>query len=364
MKHKILIVDDAELNRDILREILHDEYEILEADNGRTALSIIEQERENINVILLDLMMPVMDGFEVLDSLREHRLLEKIPVLIISGESGTQNEIKCFEYGVSDFIARPFNVVIVKMRVKNIVNQYVYKNHLEEKVEEQTAVLRKAYETLKVQAEKIKKRNQDIIEMLGTIVEYRNFESGEHIQRVKSYTKILAECFARQYPEYNLSHDMVEEIVEASALHDLGKISIPDNILLKPGRLTKDEFEYMKSHTIRGCEILEAMHVEWNREMKMISLEIIRHHHERFDGKGYPDGLKGDEIPISAQLVSLADVYDALINERCYKDAFSKDEAFRMIVNGECGVFSPKLMEVFRNVRTKFEALSETGSNS
>ena len=359
MKYRILIVDDAELNRELLREILQDDYEILEAENGPTALDIIMKEQGKIHAILLDLVMPDMDGFEVMLKLRESRIIEKVPVLVISGESSTQIEQKCFDCGVSDFISRPFNTTLVKRRVQNVVNQYVYKNHLEEKVQEQTAILRKAYETLKIQAQKLEKRNEDIIEMLGTIVEYRNLESGEHIQRVKDYTRILAEDFRVRYPEYGLTKDAIESIVAASALHDIGKIAIPDSILLKPGRLTKDEFEYMKSHTIRGCEILESVKVDWSKSMRAVSMEIIRHHHERYDGKGYPDGLKGDEIPISAQLVSLADVYDALINERCYKDAFSKEQAFHMIVSGECGVFSPKLMEAFRNVREKFEKLSE-----
>ena len=200
--------------------------------------------------------------------------------------------------------------------------------------------------------------------MLGTIVEYRNLESGEHVQRVKQYTRILAEAFSRQYPEYGLTDKQIETIVAASALHDLGKIAIPDNILLKPGKLTAEEYAYMKSHTIRGCEILDEMKVEWNPEAKKASYEIIRHHHERYDGKGYPDGLKGEEIPISAQLVSLADVYDALVNERCYKDAFSPEEAFYMIVRGECGIFSPKLMEIFRMVRERFEELAKSGDAS
>lgn len=357
MKHKILIVDDAELNRELLKDILQDEYDILEADNGKVALEVIEKEQKQIHAILLDLVMPVMDGFEVLSELGERKIIGKIPVLVISGENTSQNEKKCFDYGVSDFVARPFNAVLVKLRVRNMVNHYEYKNRLEEKVEEQTAVLRKAYEKLQIQAQKLEKRNQEIIDVLGTIVECRNLESGEHIQRVKGYTRVLAEYFGRKYPEYGLTDDMIDAIVAASALHDLGKIAIPDSILLKPGRLTREEFEQMKTHTTRGYEILKEMKVDWDDTMKKLSLEITRYHHERYDGNGYPDKLKGDEIPISAQLVSLADVYDALINKRCYKDAFSKEQAFQMIVNGECGVFSPKLMEAFCNVRQQFEEL-------
>ena len=204
----------------------------------------------------------------------------------------------------------------------------------------------------------MKRRNQDIIEILGTVVEYRNLESGEHVKRVGEYTRILAETFMMEYPEYGLTQDEINVIVSASALHDIGKITISDSILLKPGRLTKDEFEYMKSHTTRGCELLESMKNVLDPKYEKVSHEICRHHHERYDGKGYPDGLKGEAIPLSAQLVSVADVYDALVNERCYKDAFSPEEAFRMIVNGECGVFSPRLMEVFRMARLQFEKIA------
>lgn len=358
MKNKILVVDDALMNRDILKEILKDTYDILEAEDGKSALEILDAENNEISAILLDLIMPVMDGFEVLEELNARKMIEKIPVLIISGENSTQNEQRCFELGIADFIGKPFNARLVRKRIQNAAEHYAYRNELEAKVEEQTNVLRKAYRTLKSQAEQLKRRNQDIIEILGTVVEYRNLESGEHVKRVGEYTRILAESFMVEYPEYDLTQDKIDVIVSASALHDIGKITIPDSILLKPGRLTKDEFEYMKSHTTRGCELLESMKNVLDPKYEKVSSEICRHHHERFDGKGYPDGLEGDAIPLSAQLVSVADVYDALVNERCYKDAFSPEEAFRMIVNGECGVFSPRLMEVFRKVRPQFEKIA------
>lgn len=358
MKNKVLIVDDALINRDILKEILKDTYDILEAEDGKTALEILDAENNEISAILLDLLMPVMDGFQVLEELNARKVIEKIPVLVISGENSTQNEQRCFELGIADFIGKPFNAQLVRKRVQNAAEHYAYRNELEAKVEEQTNVLRKAYRTLKSQAEQLKRRNQDIIEILGTVVEYRNLESGEHVKRVGEYTRILAETFMVEYPEYGLTQDKINVIVSASALHDIGKITIPDSILLKPGRLTKEEFEYMKSHTTRGCELLESMKNVLDTQYKKVSYEICRHHHERFDGKGYPDGLAGDAIPLPAQLVSVADVYDALVNERCYKDAFSPEEAFHMIVNGECGVFSPRLMEVFRKVRPEFEKLA------
>lgn len=355
MKNRILIVDDTELNRELLSEILRDEYDILEAEDGEKALEVIDREKDNISAILLDLVMPVKDGFQVLEQLHEDKIMDKIPVLVISGENSTQSEKKCFDYGVSDFIGRPFKAVLVKRRVQNMVNQYIYKNRLEEKVAEQTAVLRKTNEKLKLQTKKLKKTNEEIIDLIGTVVEYRNFESSEHIQRVKGYTKIAAEAFAKMYPEYGLTRKQIEVIVSVSSLHDIGKIAIPDNILLKNGKLTKEEFEIMKQHTVRGCDMLNSMKIEWNDNVRETAYNIIRYHHEKYDGNGYPDGLKGDSIPISAQLVSLADVYDALINERCYKAAFSKEEAFDMITHGECGAFSDKLMNVFHEVREKFE---------
>lgn len=358
MRNKILIVDDVEINRLMISAILEEDYTIVWADNGQTALEILDEMKDEIAAILLDLIMPKMDGFQVLEELNKSGIVKKIPVLIISGENSVENENRCFELGIADFIGKPFNNMIVKKRVSNVAAFYDYKNTLEQKVAEQTAVLRKAYQTLKVQTEKLKMRNQEIIEVLGTVVEYRNLESGEHIQRVKGYTKILAECFMREYPEYNLTEESIDMIVSASAMHDIGKIAIPDSILQKPGRLTQDEYEYMKSHTTRGCEILDAVKSGWDKQTKQISYEIIRHHHERYDGKGYPDGLKGDNIPISAQFVSVADVYDALVNERCYKDAYSPEEAYNMIVRGECGIFSPRIMDCFRKVRREFEELA------
>lgn len=248
-----------------------------------------------------------------------------------------------------------------KMRDKVLVVDDVELNRdiLEEKVQAQTETLRKQYKVLQLQAERLHQSNEKIIDILGTVVEYRNLESGEHINRVKGFTKILAAKLMEEYPEYGLTPVSVDMISSASALHDIGKIAIPDHILLKPGRLTAEEFEYMKSHTTRGCDILKSIEGVWDDSYGKLSYEICRHHHERYDGKGYPDSLKGEEIPIAAQIVSVADVYDALVTERVYKSAYSKDEAFHMIINGECGMFSPKLLECFRHVRKDFEALAD-----
>ncbi len=358
MRNKVLIVDDSELNREILVEILQDDYDIITCGDGKQALDIVYKDNEEIAVILLDLMMPVLDGYGVLEALYGTQYMQDIPVLIISGESEMKAEQRCFDLGVSDFIKKPFDNTLVKKRVKNITEMYLYKNNLEEQVKEQTEVIRGQCDMLNEHAEKLAANNVKIIEVLGNIVEYRNLESGEHIQRVKLYTRILGEQMMRDYPEYGLTPEKLDIIVSASALHDVGKISIPDNILLKPGRLTDEEFEYMKQHTTKGCDIIDSMPDIWTEEYKKVCYEICRYHHERYDGRGYPDKLAGDEIPISAQIVSLADVYDALVNERVYKKAFPKDKAYEMIMNNECGVFSPKIYKCFKKVRPKFEEMA------
>lgn len=358
MRNKILIVYDSFINRELLTEMLEDEYEVITCENGLQALELMEENYNELAIILLDLVMPVLDGVGFLKALQNKPIMKDIPILVISGETNVETEIKCFDYGVFDFIKKPFDNRLVKKRIKNAVDLYMYKNNLEERVAEQTSVISEQYNLLKHQADQLAKSNVSIIEILGTIVEYRNLESGEHIQRVKSYTRILGEQLMEDYPEYNLTSKQLNVIVSASALHDVGKIAIPDSILLKPGRLTKEEFEYMKEHTTKGCEIINNIRGVWSEEYARASYEICRHHHERYDGRGYPDGLLGENIPISAQLVAVADVYDALVNERVYKSAFSADKAFNMIINGECGTFSPKLMDCFTKCRDRFESLA------
>ena len=355
MKNTILVVDDIETNRMILEEMLQDEYYVMQAESGKQALQLLEKHHEEMVLILLDLLMPEMDGFEVLKVLRAKGFMGKIPVLVISGENSIDAERECFSMGVSDYIRKPFDSILVKRRVSNVVDLFQYKNQLEEKVERQTKELKKQYELLKAQTDRIQKINIRTIDLLGNVVEHRDMESGEHIRRVRGFTKILAKRLMKDYPEYGLTPEKIRNIAFASALHDVGKVAIPDDILLKPGRLTKEEFEYMKKHTTKGCDILDNIRDVWEEDYAQISYEICRYHHERYDGKGYPEGLSGDEIPISAQIVSIADVYDALVSPRVYKKPYSPEEAFHMIINGECGSFSPKLLECLKKVKNKFE---------
>ena len=342
MKNRILIVDDAYINRELLKEMLSENYEILEAENGKEALDIVENEK-HINGILLDLVMPVMDGFELLEELKKTDIMDKIPVMIISSEMTAQNENRCFNYGVFDFIGRPFKLQIVQKRVENMIKIYDYKNHLEDRVRAQTEVLRKANE-------KLKKRNKDIMDMLGTIVEFRNLESGEHIKRVKEYTRVFAEYFSVKYPEYDLTRDKINNIVEASALHDLGKICIPDRILLKPGKLTDEEFAYMKTHTTRGCELLNSVNIDWDEELIKTCYEIIRHHHEKYDGTGYPGKLAGENIPYLARIASIADSFDAMTSKRAYRDSLPIDIVISEFEKFRGTQFDPNIDDVFLDI--------------
>lgn len=330
-KNTILIVDDIEINRTILAEIFKDEYNILEASNGVQALEIING--NTISALLLDLIMPEMNGLGVLEELNKNGKIKKIPVFLITAANSTETLLEGYNLGAIDVIAKPFMPHFLKCRVNNVIELYRHRNELEDIVAEQV--------------ERLSNLNQSMVETLATIIEFRDCESGEHVKRICGLTKILMKQVSSMYPEYYLPKEEIDKIVTSSILHDVGKISIPDRILNKPGRLTKEEFEVMKQHTVLGCEILQKIPNIIDKGIYDYSYDICRHHHERFDGRGYPDGLKGDDISIWSQVVSVVDVYDALTAKRVYKKAFSHETAVNMIFNGECGVFNPKVLKAF-----------------
>ena len=341
----ILVVDDMEVNRAILCEIFHDDYRILEANNGRKALEIIEAEEERLAIILLDIVMPEMDGFQVLENIYQ-TVMKEVPVMLITGDTTAMPEERGFDLGVADVVRKPFEPHIIRRRVANVVNIWDHKNNLEELVKEQTVQLRET--------------TNKIIDTLSTVVEFRDLESGEHINRIKGFTRILLNYVMKHYKEYGITEEQKEKIVQASVMHDVGKIAIPDHILLKPGKLTDEEFAIMKQHTVKGCDIINTISFIDDKEFFRYCYEICRHHHERYDGRGYPDCLEGENIPISAQIVSLADVYDALVSDRVYKKAFSPDQAFEMIQAGQCGTFSPKILNCFKMAKGEFEELKKS----
>lgn len=345
-KQQILIVDDETINREILKTMFA-EYDIFEAENGREAVQAIVDHVYGLVLILLDISMPVMDGFDVLEYMSEHQLLDKIPVILITGETIIDSEDKAYSYGVADVIHKPFYPHIVKKRSQNIIELYQHKLEMERRLKEQEKEIRE-------QEKEIRENNELMIEALSSVVETRSAETGEHTRRIKHYTRIMLEYLRKHFPKYGLTSAQIELIVSASALHDIGKIGIADAILLKPGRLTDEDFEIMKAHTTIGCEILEKSYRNKNSDFYRYSYQICRSHHERWDGRGYPDRLKGGQIPIWVQAVAVADVFDALVSPRVYKKPFDKETAFAMIKNGECGVFSPDILECFELAKEDF----------
>lgn len=353
-KYLALVVDDVELNRELVSDMLGDEFECIEAADGVEAIEQIDRCVNDLSVIMLDLMMPRKSGMEVLEYLYEKGYTAHIPVLIISEERSIQAEQRCIELGAFDFVRKPFNPPLLKQVSKNAVILYQYQRSLAHTVEQQTAELRE-------RNDRLAQMNVDLIDFVSNIVEARSLESGQHVKRVKAYTRYMAEQLLADEPDCGLTPELIEVIVSASAMHDVGKIMIRDSILLKPGKLTADEFANMKNHSAFGCDILENSPILWSEEYRRISGEICRFHHERYDGRGYPDGLKGEEIPLSAQLVAIADVFDALTTERVYKKAFTVDKAYEMILGGECGAFSPRILRCFRECREKFTAQATAG---
>lgn len=359
MHNTILIVDDMEINREILRDMLEDQYDVIEAEDGLAAIDILEKHKDEIVCVCLDLLMPELDGRQVLGMMRQKGILNEIPVLIITAETGNHVEEECLELGANDFITKPFDHSIVLRRIANVTELYRYKNNLESLVDEQHAKLEVQNALLQAQNAQLEVVNEKTIEMLGNVIEARDEESGEHVKRVKGFTRLLGNMFIRLYPECGFDQHDLDLVVKVSPLHDLGKIKISDSILLKKGRLTDEEFMEMKKHTSYGWELMQTMNGIWNEEYAQVAGSVCRYHHERYDGRGYPDHLTGDEIPVGAQLVSLADVYDALVNKRVYKKAYPKDVAYHMIMDGECGTFNPKILECFRLTRIDMEELAE-----
>jgi len=348
-KRKVLIIDDSELNREILAEMLCDEYEVIEACNGREGISIIKKYYNEISIVLLDLVMPDIDGFGVLEYMNNAELIQDLPVITVSSENDPQSMHRSFELGCIDYITRPYDEFIVKNRIQNTIMLYVNQKKLIDIVSEQI------YE---------KEKNNDLmINILSHIVEFRNGESGLHVIHIHIITEILLKCLIKKTDRYALTNSDIVMIANASALHDIGKISIPDEIINKPGRFTPEEFAVMKTHSAAGAQLLSQIEMYKDEPLIKIANEICRWHHERYNGKGYPDGLKGDEIPISAQIVSIADVYDALTSERCYKKAYTHEKSLEMITNGECGSFNPLLLECLLESSEEIRAALQNEDN-
>ncbi len=337
-KPQILLVDDSEMNRLILAEILQGDYRILEAKDGRECMDALQAEAGNLALVLLDINMPVMDGFEVLKAMNANHTIEDIPVIMISSDDSDAAIRRSYELGASDYVNRPFDARIVYRRVTNTIKLYAKQRRLVQMVSDQIRARENNTDTL--------------VGVLSHIVEFRNGESGAHVLHIRIITELLLHRLLEISSQYPITAEQQDNIPLASALHDIGKIGIDEKILNKPGKLTPEEYEVIKTHSMLGAEMLHQLGNFNEQPLLQTAYEITRWHHERWDGRGYPDGLKGDEIPISAQLVSLADVYDALTSERCYKKAFSHEKAVQMILNGECGAFNPLLLQCLTDMQT------------
>ncbi len=343
----VLIVDDSDINREILSAILQNEYEIIEAASGAECIDAINRYGADISVILLDLIMPGMSGFDVLDYMNDNHIIENIPVVTITGDESDDSVRKAYEKGVSDYITRPFDAKVVYRRVANTVNLYTRQKQLIREITRETREKEKS-KTL-------------LVEILSQVVEFGGvecMEKGCHARHMLDFTRLILEKLAEKTDKYNLSRNDIELISTASALHDIGKAAIDRNIVNKKGKLTAAEYEIMKTHTIIGEKMLDNITEYKDEPLVKCAKQICRMHHERYDGKGYPDGLKGDQIPISAQVVSVCDVYDALISKRSYKPAYPHEVALNMIKNGECGAFNPLIIECLDEVSDNLKAIA------
>lgn len=343
-RQKILIVDDSEMNRSLLADMLEDEYDIVEASDGEEAVAVLSMRSTEIDLVLLDLVMPKMDGFQVLTMMEENGWIKHVPVIMISSENSSAFMEKAYSMGAVDFISRPFDAAVVHRRVVNTLLLHARQKKLMDLVTEQI------YEK--------EKSSRVMINILSHIVEFRNGESGNHVLNINIITDLLLRKLIQMTDKYPLTTADIHLITTASALHDVGKIAIPYKILNKPGRFTDEEFEIMKTHSLQGAQMLEKVEKYQEEPLVKVAYEIARWHHERWDGRGYPDGLRGEEIPISAQVVAVADVYDALTSERVYKKAYTHEKALDMILNGECGAFNPILLDCLRESASQLKELT------
>ncbi len=335
---KLLIVDDDALNRALLVRIFGDEYDPLQASDGKEGLKLIEAYGRDLSAILLDVVMPGIDGIQVLRTLYGQGFTREVPVFLITADTAGSTIREAYDLGVMDVIRKPVVPYLVRRRVDSVVELFRARRQLGAQVQRQQS-------QLLLQAQRLAEMSMGIVESLATAIEFRSDESGEHVCRIRDTT-----CYLLQNTSLGsgLSCEQIKLIGMGAVTHDVGKLAIPDAVLNKKGRLTPEEFELMKTHAAKGAQLLSNIPQMREHSAYAYAYDIALHHHERWDGRGYPDGLVGDQTPIWTQVVALADVYDALVSKRCYKDAYSPSQAMDMILQGQCGAFNPKLLDCFR----------------
>ncbi|MCR4851601.1 MAG: response regulator [Lachnospiraceae bacterium] len=354
MRDTIIIVESNEDVREILDEMFSEKYSVVTYEDGFEAGNKIPEFKDRLAGIIVDTEVPTVGGIDVTSKLLQDPAFATIPIVIVSPDGSLKNEKLAYKAGATDFFKIPFDSELLKRKMLKYMDLYSVREQLNE-LKKHSASQQPVSE-----APMYKKMHENLMELVGRIIEMRNPENENHLRRLKGLVKIMARKTMELYPEYGLTEEKINIIVSAVALHNIGMAAIPDSVLLKPGRLTNEEYEFMKSHTLRGIEALDWTKDAWPREYDDVIRKMVRSHHEKYDGGGYPDGLKGDDIPIEAQLISIADTYDALVNDRVYKKAYPKDVAANMINVGDCGVFPPKMLEVFKNCRPDLEKWEES----
>lgn len=356
---KMLVADNIEMNKSILNEIFGSAYEIIQTNSSEVAFRFLTSYKSEIAIVLMNENIAQNLSAEHVETLSGLKIFENVPIILIMNSDNTKRRALNVALPYSDVVNSPVNPYIIQKRVANLAELYSHKNELEELVEKQTEKIVAQNQALRLQQRKINNINNDMLDTLSTVIEYRDVESGKHIHRIKKFTEVMLRALSDKYPAYRMTEEKINLIASASSLHDIGKIAIPDSILLSPKRLSREEFEVMKLHTVKGCELLDQLDTVEKNEYFTYCYDIVRYHHEKYDGKGYPDGLKGENIPIWAQVVSVADCYDALTSDRPYKSAFSHEQAVEMIRGGACGTFSPVIMDCFGSVLNEFKKLAE-----
>ena len=334
-RQKILVVDDSKFNQELLMEILGENYQYILANDGLEAISILQKDW-TIDLMLLDINMPRMNGFGVLEYMNQYHWIDEFPVIVISAEEENSIIEKAYNLGAAEYIQRPFDAFIIKRRVMNTLVLYANQKRLT------NVVVNQVYEK--------EENNKVMIGILSSVVGTYNKESREHILHIRIATQMLLRRLVHKTDAYPLTESDITLIATASSLHDIGKVGISKEILNKPTKLTDEEYEIMKTHTLIGAKMIQDMDYPADKPLAKTAYEICRWHHERFDGKGYPDSLVGNDIPISAQVVSVADVFDALTSTRVYKKAYDYKTAIQMILDGRCGCFNPLLLDCLKEI--------------
>ena len=351
-RNKILIADREGADRKLLSQLLGDSYDIILADDGRQVLSEIQKRKNELAAVVLDWDIPLVSAYQIMQVMQSKRMLGQMRLFVSTAKMDSEIDKKAFGMDATAIIHKPYSAVAVHRQILSCLEQAAERERLREEVDKRGRQLEESQK-------KLDGFYDNLLDAIGTVMEYRVSESDQHVKRIKGFSRILAVAYKNQFPDCGLDEAEINRIVRGSVIHDIGKVAVPDAVLLNPAKLTEDEQQIMRSHTTKGEEIMQLLREVQDEEQFRVSCEICRWHHERHDGGGYPDGLEGSEIPLSAQIVSIVDVYDELVSERISKKPYDKETAFRKIMSGECGAFAPELLQCFETSKKLLELFSD-----